>query len=242
VSKKTLVGCLLILSAALVIIWISRSEVKKENIFPETIQSSTKNNGQSPNLIAEKLPQAEIVPEKIFLPPLSRASERVTRKSFGLFVTPKNSPVQPEKFSGYHTGTDFEIFPDEENADVPVKAVCNGKLLTKKPATGYGGVAVESCELNGEPITVVYGHLKLTSINFKVGDKINVGDTFSTLGRGYSSETSGERKHLHLGFRKGAAVNILGYVQNKSELARWLDPCQFVCTDCFRNIHIAPVI
>jgi len=231
VSKKTLVGFLLILSAALVIIWISRSEVKKKNIFPETIRSSTKNNGQSPNPMAEKLPQAEIVTEKFFLPPLSRASERVTKKYFGLFVTPKNSPVQPENFSGYHTGTDFEVFPSEENADVSVKAVCSGNILMKKTATGYGGVLVESCELSGEPITIIYGHLKLTSINFNVGDKISAGDTLGILGRGYSTETSGERKHLHLGFHKGRAINILGYVQNKSELAGWLDPCQSICTD-----------
>lgn len=188
---------------------------------------------------APAVPGAPIIQEKIsgpgenknqdFLPPLDRAKERVTKKYFGLFVTPQNSPVQPEKFRGYHTGTDFEIFPGEENIDVTVKAVCSGNLLMKKTATGYGGVAVESCNLNSEPITVVYGHLKLSSMSYNIGDKINAGDTLGILGRGYSVETSGERKHLHLGVYKGTAVNILGYVQNQSELSGWLDPCLYVC-------------
>jgi hypothetical protein len=67
-----------------------------------------------------------------FQPPLTRAAERVTKKPFGIYITPKTSPVQPEKFQGYHTGTDFEIFPEELNIDVTVRAVCNGKLVLKR--------------------------------------------------------------------------------------------------------------
>jgi hypothetical protein len=166
-----------------------------------------------------------------FFPPLTRAAERVTKKKFGVFITPQNSPVQPEKFRGFHTGTDFEIFPDEANVDVPVKAVCSGKLALKKTASGYGGVAVQSCKLNGESITVVYGHIKLSSIASNVGEDINTGDTLGILGKGYSTETDGERKHLHLGFHKGAAVSILGYIQNQAELSNWIDPCLTVCND-----------
>lgn len=207
-----------------------RNAGEKETLIRPAAPLEEKIQEPSPLPLAEK---NSVPPEdksdSLFQPPLSRAGERTTKKKFGTFITPQTSPVQPEKFRGYHTGTDFEIFPGEENEDVPVKAVCSGKLLTKKSATGYGGVAVESCDLNDEPITVVYGHLKLTSINFNVGDKINAGDPLGILGRGYSSETSGERKHLHLGFHKGTAVNILGYVQNKLELAGWLDSCQSVC-------------
>jgi len=166
-----------------------------------------------------------------FQPPLDRASDRVTKKPFGIFVTPQNSPVQPEKFRGYHTGADFEIFPEELDADVPVRAVCAGKLQAKKYATGYGGVAVESCDLNGQPITVIYGHLKLASVNSSVGTDLKAGDAIGVLGKAYSAETSGERKHLHLGFHKGASVNILGYVQNKAELSGWIDPCLYICHD-----------
>jgi len=164
-----------------------------------------------------------------FQPPLDRAKERMSKKPFGIFITPQTSPVQLEKFYGYHTGVDFEIFPEELNVDVPIQAVCSGKLEMKKYATGYGGVAVESCDLNGQAVTVIYGHLKLASIVSVVGADLKAGDVIGILGKAYSSETSGERKHLHLGFHKGANVNILGYVQNKSELLGWLDPCLYVC-------------
>jgi hypothetical protein len=161
--------------------------------------------------------------------PLDRAAERVNKKPFGIYVTPLNSPVQPEKFSGYHTGTDFEIFPEELSLDVSVKAACSGKLLTKEYASGYGGVAVQSCTLNNNPITVIYGHLKLASVALAVGQDMKAGDTLGILGAAYSQETNGERKHLHLGFHKGSAINILGYVQNKNDLSNWIDSCLYVC-------------
>lgn len=166
-----------------------------------------------------------------FQPPLDRAGERVTKKPFGIFITPQNSPVQPEKFTGYHTGADFEIFPEELNADVPVQAVCSGKLLSKKYASGYGGVMVQACMLENNPITVIYGHLKLASITNATGSALNAGDTIGILGTAYSQETNGERKHLHLGIYKGTGISILGYVQNKTDLSNWIDPCLYVCHD-----------
>lgn len=160
--------------------------------------------------------------------PVSEALKRVTKKPFGLYVAPNNSPVKPEKFTGYHTGVDFEILPGEENKDIAVSAVCAGKLLLKKSATGYGGVAVESCKLNGNDITVIYGHLKLSSISIKIGQAITAGETIGILGQGYSSETGGERKHLHLGIHKGVAVNLLGYVPDKKLLSGWLNALDYL--------------
>jgi len=199
-----------------------------ENSLPDDMAQPEKISAPEPDVLPAEVKNIE-EGKSDFLPPLTRTNERVTKKPFGIFITPQTSPVSPEKFSGYHTGTDFEIFPDEESAEVEVKAVCGGKLIAKRTVTGYGGVAVESCELNGEPITVVYGHLKLASINFNVGEEVSAGDTLGILGRGYSAETGGERKHLHLGLHKGVVTNILGYVQNKSALSGWLDACQFVC-------------
>jgi len=170
-----------------------------------------------------------VVSQTFFQPPLDRAGERVTKKTFGLYVTPQNSPVQPEKFTGYHTGADFEIFPNELNLAVSVRAICGGKLILKKYATGYGGVVVEACLLNNQPITVIYGHLKLSSITKNIGQTLSAGETIGVLGAAYSSETNGERKHLHLGIHKGTSINILGYVQTKSALNAWIDPCLYVC-------------
>lgn len=155
--------------------------------------------------------------------PISNASSRITLKPFGIYVTPKNSPVSPERFTGYHTGTDFETLPDEQNIDVVISAMCDGKLLRAGTASGYGGYAVESCIVAGQNVTIVYGHLRATSISKKVGDSLKAGESFAKLGKGYSSETDGERKHLHLGIVKGKAVNIKGYVSSKEALKGWLD-------------------
>jgi murein DD-endopeptidase MepM/ murein hydrolase activator NlpD len=108
-------------------------------------------------------------------------------------------------------------------ADVPVAAICSGKLLLKKYASGYASVAVELCSLNKSPITIIYGHLQLAGIKIKSGQKISAGEIIGVPGKGYSSETDGERKHLHLGIHKGSQINLPGYVKNKSELAGWID-------------------
>ena len=149
---------------------------------------------------------------------------RVTKKPFGIYITSKNSPISPEKFTGYHTGADFEIFPGEENKDIEVFAICGGKLLVKEFGRGYGGMIVKSCNINGEPVTVVYGHLKLESVTFKIGDNIITDTVLGVLGKGDSAETDFERKHLHLGIHKGSAINTRGYVASESELINWLDP------------------
>ena len=131
--------------------------------------------------------------------------------------------MQPEKFSGYHTGTDFETFPEEADVVVPVQAICDGKLIMAKTASGYGGVVAQSCEYNNQPITIVYGHIALTSLTKKVGDTIIAGDHLADLGQGFSQETDGERKHLHLGIHKGSEINTRGYVQTQTELDNWLN-------------------
>lgn len=171
-------------------------------------------------------PQVAPTSSAAFSQPLDRAADRVTKKQFGTRVTPQSSPVQPEWFSGYHTGVDYETFPEEAEVDVPVRAVCAGPLFSARTASGYGGVAVQSCELGGDPVTVVYGHLRLTSITAKAGDRLAAGDTFGVLGTGYSRETDGERKHLHLAIYRGGTANIRGYVATSAELSGWIDPTQ----------------
>ncbi len=176
-------------------------------------------------------PFSDITEEKKlkFAPPLEKASERITKKKFGQFITPQNSPVQPEKFSGYHTGVDFEIFPKELISNISVSAVCDGLLKTKKDATGYGGVVVQSCEIDSQQVTIIYGHLDLASVTKEIGGKLLVGEKIGVLGADKSLQTSGERKHLHLGVHKGTEINILGYVQAKNELSKWIDPCLYFC-------------
>jgi len=159
-----------------------------------------------------------------FAVPIDRFKERLSKKSFGQYITPENSPVNPEKFIGYHTGIDLEILKGEENKDVMIKAICAGELIEKRRATGYGGVAVQKCLFNGQLITVIYGHLNLSSINHQMGDLMTISGNLGLLGQGYSTETDNERKHLHLGIHKGSEINIKGYVSAKNELKDWLDP------------------
>ncbi|MFZ2300181.1 MAG: M23 family metallopeptidase [Candidatus Moraniibacteriota bacterium] len=161
--------------------------------------------------------------------PLDRTDKRVTKKPFRIFITPKDSPVQPEKFRGYHTGTDFEAFSEEQKIDIAVRAVCPGTIAVKRSATGYGGVVVARCELGGEPVTVVYGHLVLASVTAAVGDSVEKGDILGTLGASGSTDTDLERKHLHLGIHRGEVIDIRGYVAEQQMLDQWLDPCEFFC-------------
>lgn len=168
--------------------------------------------------------------ESEFLSPLSRAGERVTKKPFGMVITPETSPVQPERFRGYHVGTDFETFEEEAEADIVVRAICSGPVLLKQQASGYGGVVVQRCFRAQEPMTIIYGHLRLKSVEKVVGEELLAGEALGLLGTGESQETDGERKHLHVGIRSGSEVDIRGYVVSKPELEEWIDPCRlFSC-------------
>lgn len=192
---------------------------KAPNILPATPTST-------PAATSSVNSQTNSVPE--LSEPISGALARVTKKTFGLYVSPGYSPVSPEKFTGFHTGIDFETTPEEQNTDVAVYAACEGKLLLKKYATGYGGIVVQACVLDDQNVTVIYGHLRLASILPIIGDELKVGDKIAVLGTGYSSETDGERKHLHFSIHKGTAINILGYVQKQADLSSWLNPTEYL--------------
>ncbi len=53
----------------------------------------------------------------------------------------------------------------------------------KKWATGYGGVVVQKCELNKEAVTVVYGHLKLASVETTINTELKAGEQLGVLGK-----------------------------------------------------------
>jgi murein DD-endopeptidase MepM/ murein hydrolase activator NlpD len=112
---------------------------------------------------------------------------------------------------------------------VAIKAGCDGKVLFKQWVSGYGGTVVTECELENKAVTVLYGHLSLTSISFQVGDFITAGDIIGYLGADNSEETDQERKHLHLSIHQGQTVNLRGYVNSEAELEDWLDPCDYIC-------------
>ena len=182
--------------------------------FPmEPIQQDDANGSQS-SLFEE---------QEIWVDPIDRASARVTKKPFGIFITPADSPVQPERFTGYHTGTDFELSPEETGHSVTVRAVCTGPMILKLAVKGYGGVAIQQCVLYGEPVTVLYGHLARSSIQAAFRQNLSPGEPIGTLGTGFSKEADGERAHLHFAIHCGDQVEMKGYVQTKEELDGWVD-------------------
>lgn len=155
--------------------------------------------------------------------PIDRVNERVTKKPFGIKVSPQNSPVSPERFTGYHNAVDYEAFEEEKDIEVPVFVVCGGKILQIRTASGYGGFIVQECEIENQKVTVNYGHVDIGSAKFSVGQYAAPGVHLANLGQGFSSETDGERKHLHLGIHKGSSVDIRGYINNDLELVDWID-------------------
>lgn len=158
--------------------------------------------------------------------PLPGGAFRPTPLHFGLYVTPDpaHNPISPpERFIGYHVATDFEIYPDEENIDVPVYAVCSGTIAYSSFAEGYGGLIAEHCVLGKEKVTVLYGHLLLSSLP-KVGDQVTQSQTIALLAPAHSHDSDGNRKHLHLGIHRGWDTTFLGYVQTEAELSQFIDP------------------
>lgn len=153
--------------------------------------------------------------------PIADGASRITKKSFGTYVTPKNSPVQPEKFTGYHTGIDLEY--DDVAGDVPVVAIADGTVVRSGTVSGYGGMVAVAHELSGKKYVAVYGHLDPKTIPAN-GTTVTKNQQLGLLGDGYTPETSGERKHLHFSLHSGSDVVIAGYVQNASQLSGWVDP------------------
>src|SRR4030042_2484743 len=147
-----------------------KQEEQNQSPIPEN-NEPTQNNNSEDNL------------------PLARARERVSKKPFAIKISPDNSPVSPEKFSGYHVGTDYEIFPEEENSDIQVFAVCDGKLLRKERISGYGGVLIQECNLENQSVTVLYGHIKISDAKQTIGQSVSEGDFLTILGSASSPDT-----------------------------------------------------
>jgi len=149
--------------------------------------------------------------------PIAEFKQRITKKFFGTYVTPENSPVQPERFTGYHTGVDVEY--GDVTADVPVYTIADGTVEVSEWASGYGGVMV----IKNAKFYSLYGHLRQSSM-LAVGTRVTKGQQIAVLGTAYSHETDGERRNLHFGIIVSSTITIKGYVATKAELSSWIDP------------------
>jgi len=163
--------------------------------------------------------------EKGYAYPVENFKENQTKKVFGQYITRENSPIQPERFSGYHTGVDVEVNPEDIDKGIPVYAISDGIIRSvQDDIYGYGGIIVIEHLIDNQTMTAIYGHIKYFSVEKEAGDLVAKGEQIAILGADKSLETDDERKHLHFGIHKGSEIDIRGYVQNKSELSEWCDP------------------
>lgn len=153
--------------------------------------------------------------------PIAEFTSRITKKSFGTYITPQNSPVQPERFSGYHTGVDVEY--GDITSDVPVMAIADGKIVYSSIVDGYGGIIILQFRWQDKDYLALYGHLRPSTMP-DVGTTFNKNQQLALLGTAYSSETDGERRHLHFAISSGTTIRIRGYVTKQSDLSSWIDP------------------
>lgn len=159
-------------------------------------------------------------------PPMDNALNRPTPLHFGMHVSPDpaENPIDPpERFVGYHAAVDYEVSAEELDAEVPVYAVCGGKVVYSGFAEGYGGLLVHRCVMNGEPVTVLYGHVSRQGLPAE-GDVVTAGQKIAVLAAARSVDSGGNRKHLHLGIHKGKTLDVRGYVQEETELGQYVDP------------------
>lgn len=153
--------------------------------------------------------------------PISQFKDRITKKPFAIYITPQNSPIQPERFAGYHTGVDVEY--DDIDEDVVVYAISNGQVTAAQWVAGYGGVVIIKVQIDGQEHSVLYGHLRQSSLA-KVGESVTRGQPIGLLGTGYSTETDKERRHLHFAILSNNRIDYKGYVPKQNDLSNWLDP------------------
>lgn len=161
-----------------------------------------------------------------FEQPLEHATNRPTPLHFGVHVTPdpETNPIDPpERFSGYHAAIDYEVSGEELDKPVAVYAICRGKVVYSGFAEGYGGLLIQRCTLDGETISVIYGHLSRNGL-IEDGVTLRSGAQLGYLADARSQDSDGNRKHLHLGIHKGKALDMRGYVQDEADLEEFIDP------------------
>ncbi|MBP7057209.1 M23 family metallopeptidase [Candidatus Gracilibacteria bacterium] len=150
--------------------------------------------------------------------PIAEYGQRNHLKSFGEYIQ--------DRFVGYHLADDIEY--TDTTSDTPVYSIAAGTVEYSKFTSGYGGMIKIKHTIDNQQLHAIYGHLDLASSSLKVGDQVKAGQLLANLGKDKSSETDGERKHLHFGLYKGNEDRINGYGAEISSVDQWLNPSQFL--------------
>ncbi|MEK7542641.1 MAG: M23 family metallopeptidase [Patescibacteria group bacterium] len=149
--------------------------------------------------------------------PIAEYANRRTLNAFG--------EKSQATLDGYHAGDDIEY--TDVDAEVPVYAIADGVVKQNDWVKGYGGVMVVTHTIGGKTITAIYGHLDISSTSLSKGDNVLRGEQVAYLGKGGTSETDGERKHLHFAVYEGEDLRIQGYESTQAALFKWTNPHDF---------------
>lgn len=209
---------------AAVLAWRFQPDTKNEILNMAVANTAQVNAPLNTNTVPANVNTAPPVMKPSVVAPIAEFKQRITKKFFGTFITPATSPVQPERFTGYHTGVDVEY--TDTDGGVPVYAFADGTVVRAATVSGYGGVIVLQHTINDQKLLSLYGHLNVKSLT-AVGTHVKAGDQIGVLGKGKTVETDFERTHLHFAIIKGTTVTYRGYATKKSDLSAWLDPLSF---------------
>lgn len=167
-------------------------------------------------------------------PPVEDYYRNQTVKGFGVLVDEAFHVARRDlfpdngfrnQFTGYHAGADIE-FHEAADADrpVPVTAIADGQVVYVGSVAGYGGLIIVRHDAP-EPVTSLYGHVRLADRTVETGQRVAAGHRLAYLGESFTADTSGARKHLHFGIHKGPAVDVEGHEPTPARLnAEWYNP------------------
>ncbi|MDP9211687.1 MAG: M23 family metallopeptidase [bacterium] len=166
--------------------------------------------------------------------PVERYFENQTLKGFDVLVDrayhERHRDLFPHnghrnQFTGLHAGADVEFYSGRDaRREIPVRAIAAGEVIHVGTVPGYGGLVVIR-HREPEVVTSLYGHVRLSDVRVRTGQRVTAGQTVAFLGESFSAETSGARKHLHFGIHKGPALDFDGYEQTREHLlAEWYNP------------------
>lgn len=180
---------------------------------PPTEQTKTESTKQDETATAT----LEITELKV-VHPVEDYNERRYFKNFGEYFQ--------NRFTGYHVAEDVE-FTDALDEEIPIVAIADGTVDRINQVGGYGGLITVQHNINNRTVTALYGHIDLESSDLNAGDQVEMGQFLANLGDHESTETDGERKHLHFGLYEGTDDRVSGYVDSQNKVSNWINPQNF---------------
>ena len=135
---------------------------------------------------------------------------------------------------GVHLGVDYMV-----NEETKVSAIADGEVVGVRSVRaprigrkrfykgegGYGNaILIEHKLESGQKVYSLYGHLKYSKEQPKIGDIVKKGQIIGQVGRSFSVENGGWPSHLHFSIlREREAVAGYGTIEDTKKI---IDPCK----------------